>query len=420
MKTFKLVFALMAPVMWLGAQTPTNVHMPYDMDFFERVWTPNLTTQVGIRGEAMVATRAFNADEKVVPVTQIYTERESALAMLEGAAVGTALHGYANRFRGMQDGTRGMFSVTGELAWKQLCVDALYRLSMIKLPGLFSVGIHLPFIEASLSDIKWTSLTQSQTLQDDIVRGQLVQDENSLASFVLQNGDARIGSQQRVGMGDVACMLYWQGNFAQYQRRLQEVFVQLRFGLTLPTAHKMNNDNIFDIDFGRDGSATVPAGGGLRLTLGEGVRVGIDVGATFIVRRLREWRLKTSWAQTPYLMLSKGLATKEYGPDWRFTLYGQAEARMLGLVFTGAYQFFKRTDSTFYPQDDMMNAKLINSSPLVDISESHNVVGALTFVPVGATRWRFLPEMTVQVTVPFNGKSVMSGTLVSAGFSVKF
>jgi len=119
-------------------------------------------------------------------------------------------------------------------------------------------------------------------------------------------------------------------------------------------------------------------------------------------------------------MLAKGLATKEYGPEWRFTLYGQVELGSSGVFCTGAYQFFKHTDSTLYPQSDSMSASLINSSPLVDASESHNVIGSLTYIPVSAKNWAWVPEVFAQVTVPFGGRSVMSGVLVSAGLGMKF
>jgi len=82
-------------------------------------------------------------------------------------------------------------------------------------------------------------------------------------------------------------MLYWQAHFSQYQRRLREVLVQFRIGLKLPTAHRVDTDQVFDIDFGHDGALGVPLGGGLRLDLGAGVRLGVDVGTLFLVRRLQ-------------------------------------------------------------------------------------------------------------------------------------
>lgn len=403
----------------VGAYTPTNIHMPYDGDFSQWVWAPHVRAHVGVRGQYMVASKAYNEDEKRVPVTQIQSSKESALAMLEGSVPGTPLHGLANRLRGSQDGTRGMFEVQGELAWKQLCVDALYRLHMIKLPGIFSLGVHIPIIDASIHDVSWKSLTKSETLQDDEVHSLLVRDEKSLKQFAERYGKLDIGDQHRTGLGDLACMLYWQAHFTQYRRRLSDVLVQLRIGVTIPTSHRVNTDKAFDVDFGRDGAWGIPLGGGLRLDLGEGIRVGIDVGATLFIRRVQEWRLKTSWAQTPYLLLSKGLATREYGPEWRFTLYGQWAVAKTGLCVSGGYQFFKHTDSTLYPQSDSLSATLINTSPTVDVSESHNGVFGLNYVPAAVRKWKMVPEFSVQATIPFGGRSCMSGTIISAGVSVK-
>jgi len=150
------------------------------------------------------------------------------------------------------------------------------------------------------------------------------------------------------------------------------------------------------------------------------VRVGIDVGATLFIRRIQEWRLKTSWAQTPHLLLSKGLATREYGPEWRFTLYGQMAIAKTGLFCTAAYQFFKHTDSTLYPQSDALSETLINSSPTVDATESHNFVMGLNYVPVYARTWKVAPEFFVQTTIPFSGRSCMSGYILSTGVNIKF
>lgn len=404
----------------LMAYVPTNIHLPFDGDFSQRLWAAHTNAHLGVRAQVMVGAKAYNADELRVPVTQIYTDKESSLAMLEGSTPGSLLHALANRLRTTQDGVRGMFVVDGDFSWRQLCVDAVARLSMIKLPGIFSIGVHVPIIDASFNNIAWRPLTKTQTWQDDAVRSLLVHDQQSLARFVLEHGDLDIGSQRRTGLGDISTMLYWQAHFTQQQKRLREVLVQLRVGLKVPTGHRVDTDKAFDVDFGHDGSFGVPLGGGLRLDLGAGVRIGMDVGTLFLVRRVQEWRLKTSWAQTPYVMLTKGLATKEYGPEWRFTLFGQAEVASTGLFCTGAYQFFKHTDSTFYPQSEAMSSSLINSTPLVDASHSHNVIGNITYVPPRARYWRYIPESFVQVTVPFGGKSIASGVLVSAGVGVKF
>ncbi len=416
----RYIFCALSCMSVLSAYTPTNIHLPFDGDFSQRLWAPHMNVGLGVRGQVMVSSKAYDADEQRVPVTQIYSRKESSLAMLEGSAPGTPLHSLANRLRSTQDGVRGMFVVDGDLSWKQLSFDAAYRLSMIKLPGIFLIGIHVPVIDASFDAISWQNITKAETLHDDAVRALLVSDQKTLAQFVMEYGDLDISSQRRTGVGDISTMLYWQAHIAQYQHRLREVLVQLRVGVKLPTAHHVDYDKAFDIDFGHDGGIGVPLGGGLRLDLGAGVRIGMDVGALFVIRRLQEWRLKTSWAQTPYLMLAKGLATKEYGPEWRFTLYGQAEVGTTGIFCTGAYQFFKHTDSTFYPQSDVMSSTLINSSPFVDASESHNIIGNITYTPPQLRKARCIPESFVQVTIPFGGRSIMSGVLVSAGVGIKF
>jgi len=132
------------------------------------------------------------------------------------------------------------------------------------------------------------------------------------------------------------------------------------------------------------------------------------------------WRLKTSFAQTSYLTLARGLATQEYGPEWRFTLYSQAQLGSTGLYCSAGYQFFKHTDSTLYPQSDTMSASLINSAPMIESSESHSFLIGAGYIPPMLKKRRFLPEFLVQLALPFSGKSIMSGSVLSAGVSCKF
>lgn len=404
----------------VSAYTPTNIPAVYDFSGSEHAWSPRHSFSCGMRGQYFAETRAYNADEVRVAAPLIYGAHESALGMLEGHRPGTSLHGFANKLRGMQDGERGTFSVTGDFEWSAAIFDVIYRLPMPSFPGMLSFGFHLPFISAGFSDIAWVSNTQNLTVQDDAVHTLFVHDQESLATFAAKHGSLSLAPTRKTGFGDIAAMIYWQAYFSQHQRRLREVLVQLRAGVQVPTGKKEDLDQAFDVDFGHDGTIALPVGGLLRLDLSGGVRVGMDVGLTTLVRRTKEWRLKTGWGQTPHLLLSKGLATREYGPEWRITMFGQLYSQVTGIVLTGGYQFFKHTDSTLYPQDDVTSARLINSSPTVDVSESHNMFAAVSYTPPITRRKAAMPELTAHVLIPFNGKSVVSGYVVSAGISIKF
>ena len=146
-------------------------------------------------------------------------------------------------------------------------LDVCVPLHLLSLPGQVTLGLHVPFIEAHFSDIAWKSRTKAQTLDDDVVRTAIAHDEASLTSFASQHGSLDIGPQSRQGVGDVAVMLNWLAHFSQYQRRLQDVRVTLRGGISFPTGHQVDTNKSFDIDFGHDGAVCVPLGAGLRLTL---------------------------------------------------------------------------------------------------------------------------------------------------------
>lgn len=413
------VIAFVCAASTLAAYTPTNLSAPYDLNFSEQTWGGS-HFDLSTDAQYMTGVRAYDPDENRVPATQIWGSPESSLAMLEGHQPGSALHGLSNRLRGTQDGTRGMFTVDGSLKWAQVGLSAKWLLSMIKLPGQFVLSAHVPFIDARCQNVTWKSLTESQTLHDDMVKTELASNQSELATFVQQYGNLDIGDQQRQGIGDTTVLFSWQGHFSQYQRRLRDVRVQLRAGINIPTGHGVNPRKVFDIDFGRDGSISIPFGAGLRLDLGGGVRVGLDVAALAAVRRTKNWRLKTSWAQTPHLRLATGKATREYGLEWKFNVYSQLYSDQFGVTMTAGYQFLKRTDSTLYPQDDTLSSSIINTASDVDVSESHNVVWNVCYTPALVRNWRVRPEIFVGGKFPFNGRRMVSGYLLSGGVSFRF
>lgn len=405
----------------VAAYTPTNLDNPYDFSFSEQNWRPEKGwVHIGTRGEYMVKERAFDPDQKSVPATQIWGKRHSALAMLEGHQPGTTLHSLANQLRGAQDGTRGTFEPTGSFHRRHVIFDVMVPFHAIRLPGLFSLSAHLPLCFGSFSNVRWVSKTAAQTLQDELVKSSLASDHQSLTLFAQKHGNLNIEEQSREGFGDAVIMLNWQGHFSQYQRRLKDVRVQARVGVKLPTGLRNNINKAFEVDFGHDGAFGVPLGAGLRLDLGGGVRVGLDVGALLLIRRTKEWRLLTGAAQNENLLLTTGKATREFGPEWKFTLYSQLYNNRAGLAATVGYQFLKHTDSTLYPQSNALSSLMVNSGQSTEVSESHNVVGAVTFTPAVARGWRVRPELQVVAKYPFGGTRMASGTTLGGSVSVRF
>lgn len=417
----RLTIAILCSVSVACAYTPTNFEQPYDMQFSEQSWKSGTGwLHVGVRGEYLQTVRAYSPDEKKVPATQIWGTRESVLATLEGNTPGSSLNLLANKVGAMQDGTRGTFTTTGTFDKWQTTLDFAIPLRMIRLPGLFTLSAHVPYSEASFSNIAWKSLTKSETLQDAWVRSEIASDQDTLATFMKKHGGVDISGSTEHGFGDVAVMLNWQGHFSQYQRRLRDVRVQLRAGVSLPTSSNVNIHKVFDIDFGHDNALGIPLGAGLRLDLGGNVRIGLDVGGMLLLRRTKEWRLKQSWAQTQHLLLNTGLATREYGPEWKFTLYSEFYNDWSGLSITGGYQFIKHTESTLFPQDNSLNALFINMNEDTEVSESHNLIGSITYSPAQLRGWRVRPELSFFAKYPFNGRRMISGTTIGGSASLRF
>jgi hypothetical protein len=403
----------------LAAYLPTNLTQPHDFAPSEHEWLGRYV-QLGTFGEYMVDQKSFDPDKNQVLPTQIFGAKQSALAMLEGQAADSTLHQLSNRVRAMQDGTRGMFEVTGDFEAYTFGVGLEAHLSGLRLPGSFSVAVKVPFQYQAFKNVQWKSLTKQETLADDAVTSLIASDHDTLSSFVKTHGSLDIGGHDRWGLGDSTVMLQWRKRFVQQQRRLRSVVVNARMGVKIPTGYDRNINRAFDVCFGHDNTWGMPVGLGLQLDLSGSFRVGIDVGALLLSRSTRTWRLKSSWMQTDQLLLRTGKATREYGPEWNFDVYGQLVGPVRGLVWTLGYQFIKHTDSTLYPQDTTFSDAVINTAQNVEVSEAHSLVVDMTYNPRRVRNWRLLPELSIYSKIPVVGTRMINGYLVGGRLSWRF
>lgn len=403
----------------LCAYLPTNMTQTYDHTPTEHEWLGRYV-HVGTFGEYMVDQKSYDPDKNVAPPTQIFAATQSALAMLEGQRAGSALHQLSNRVRATQDGTRGMFAVTGDFEAYTFGVECAAHLSGLRLPGSFSFAVKVPFQYQAFKNVQWQSLTKNETLADDAVTRLIAKDHDTLAAFTQTHGSLDLDGHSRWGVGDTTAMLHWRKRFVQQQRRLRSVLVNARIGVKAPTGYDRNINRAFDVSFGHDKTWGIPLGLGLELDLSGAFRVGIDVGALLLSRSTRTWRLKSSWMQTDQLLLKTGKATREYGPEWHFNVYGKMVGPVRGLVWTLGYQFLKHTDSTLYPQDTTFSDAVINAAQNVEVSEAHSLLVDMTYNPRRVRNWRALPEISVYSKIPVGGTRMINGYLVGGRLSWRF
>lgn len=415
----KIVMCLLALSTNCTAYLPTNLTQPYDALLSEHEWAGR-RVHIGVAGEYMLAPRAYDPSEVPVSAAQIYGQRESAFGMLQGAPAGTTLHQLGNKVRGMHDGERGQFEVTGGFEAYMATIELQTHLKWLQLPGDTSLSIKVPFFSMRFKDIAFTNLTKNETLADQLFSRYVVQDQASLESFALAHGNLDLQGYGHQGIGDVCAMVHWRKRFIQQQQRLRQVVVCARAGVSIPTGYDRDLSKAFDVSFGHDGAFAFPLGAGLQLTLSDTFRVGIDVGALFAMRRTRDWRLKTSWTQSEHLLLQTGRATREYGPEWVFSVYTQLVSPFEGAALSIGYQFFKHTESILYPQDALFSDATINTSQTVDVSEAHTLFAEATYNPRPRANLRVLPELTVYAKVPVNGRAMLSGYLVGGRISWRF
>lgn len=419
---YKIILALSLAVLSAHAQTPTNFDYYYDM-CFDTNQHYNEHVRFTNNFEYGYNDKCYNVDQVAVDPTQIYTSEESpaqaSLAMLENYPAGSKLHQVANRVRGFQDGTRGTLQTTGKLHAARLHTGLEWNMKFITLPGDFSLSAEVSFSDIGLKDITWKDQTKDQTVQDYLVKRDITSD---LASFVKTHSkDLDIQAHKYTSMDDSVIMLNWGHTFIQNRNRLKSVRLNLRAGALLPFGREKSEDRVFDLSFSHDKTWGVPCGAGLLLDLSGGFRVGLDIGLLMRAGKTKNWRLKTHRSQTEYLLLTKGKATKEYGFLWKFNLYSQLTELAPGLTLTGGYQLYKHNESSFYPQDYIYNAAILDTAQTKEESISHNFVLDIFYDGGKALENKYIrPQVSLRMKFPFGGTRMASMYTIGGQLSLLF
>lgn len=357
----------------------------------------------------------FNAEGESVNVLQIYDCDQDALKMLDGFPVASPIGQKRIQVDADDDGVRGHFKVCGDL--RQL---ASFSFSLRWFfTRAFSLGFYLPFYSMRLSDVCWRDLTQDINEQDFRVKKLLTDD---FFYNVCQLGGLDLGGWQRTGPGDATLMLEWYKDFRQGKPLLKSSRLNWRVGLTLPTGLRTDEDKLFAIPFGYDGSFSIPYGLGLDLIFGNHLRLGLDVQLTHIFDNTKTRRIKTNLDQTDLLFLEKTCAHKDWGMVQRFDLYAELYRFLSGLSARVGYQYLKQGDSTLSFPTNEFSARIANTAQSLQDYTFHLIMPRLTydFQANLSSDCAARPQLGFFGRFPFNGKRVALVSTVGVVLSVDF
>lgn len=395
------------------AYFPINFFRTYDINFRTERWeNEKFKLSTLIEGGLTLQGRNFDGDK--VNVLQIWDKDIDALTMLRGFPRDSAIGEFfidSELSAVNDDGKRGHLLPLGTL-------DAVgYSLyGQFYLPQNFSFISFLPLYSMKLKNVEFKDLTEGFTDDDIRVKSQLT---DNFAKLVKDLGGLSVGPWQQTGLGDLVSFFEWSRNYPQMKRRLKNVHIDVRAGFTAPTGVQKDEDVMFSIPFGNDGSWGLLFGGGLDLRWGSHVQAGVDVEFLQLFGTEKCRRIKTDKDQTDLVLLAKTKVFKEMGFNQRYNIYFEGHNLYKGLSARLAYQYLKRTDERLFINGNDFSSEIANSAVSLEDWTIHEFIFLLKFDFYDICKQsKMVPYLTLFYKLPFNGtRSVAAQTL---GLDISF
>jgi len=290
--------------------------------------------------------------------------------------------------------------------------------SQLYLDHDFSWITYLPIFSMKLKNVNFKDLTQGITAQDVLVKENLT---NDFANIVRRLGGLDLGGWQRAGLGDLVSFIEWSKDYPQNKPWLKNVHVDARGGFTFPTGVQKEEDKLFSIPFGNDGSLGLLFGGGIDLRWGCYLQAGVDLEFLKLFGNTKDRRIKTDKDQTDLVLLAKTKVFKECGILQRYNLYIEAYKFYKGLSLRAAYQFLKRGDDKLWLFDNQFSSNIANTGNALEDWTIHELIFFLKYD--FANQWkdqRFVPNFALFYKVPFNGTRSLQSQTLGIEFSISF
>ena len=405
----------------LCAVPPINLFRPSDRPLFVDPVSTCWSSQATLSYEGAFHIRAFRDtdldgfddqpctdSEKKVCVLDLYQERQNVLAGFKGFDANTPPGNLTGLFNlNDEAGIQGLYKPLGTLS---IPLNLMFSYRYYFDYGL-RLEVHLPFIYAELKNVGWCSLANDKAFEG-LLSKQLIEDVTTL-------GGLRTHGWRRTGIGDLVVQTAWMRNFAQSRALLQDVRVQARFGVVVPTGKKEDEDKILAFPFGNDGAWALQFAGGLDLDFGYTVRGGIDIEFMYLFGNTRCRRVKTAVEQTDLFFLTKVPTYRECGLGQQYNIY--LESYFYDTSFKLNYQFLKRNDDRLDVGSDRIDSLIVNSSPSLFDWTAHSLIFMVRhdLFRNDESYWAF-PSISAFVKYGFNGKRALLANTAGIQFNVDF
>ena len=397
---------------------------PWDINLRPQPW-PCSRFQAGFFTEIGIKTFGANEHTTDVNVLKIWTPTQDALAMLKGFGPNspeTTLLNMINADAGeevIDNGIRGHFNVTGDLEYEA----GIGFWGRYFFPHNISFAVSLPIYSMRLKNVNFMDLTsEGMNAQDVSVRENLT--DNFFDVVHSLDPELNLIGWSRTGIGDIALITEWYRDFPQAKPLVKNVSLTVRSGMTLPTGEKINENDIFSIPFGFDGSASLFIGGGIGVNWLYHLRWGIDFQFFHLFGNTRERRIKIADRQTEFLFLAQDKVFKDPGFVQRYNLFVEGFHIFHGLTASMVYQFYKRSDDSLAICSNAFNPNIANTANSLLEWTTHNALIKLTYdfqYDLDENTTYFKPQLGLFYKFSFNGeRSVLVNSAGVLYFTLEF
>ncbi len=431
-KTLQRILALSLSLSFIGgigAFAPNNFLKPYDQNLRLATDAPKKRFNAGMNFEYGSTRNGKNDGSKKQNVLQIYDADQSFIAAVRGALVPAIANEFNPKLTAgapvgwNDDGVRGHITYKGRFSMIDATLRGRYELPFDLVPGELGVSLYLPVRSAQVNGLTFADATAAVNAADADVRAAVHTHELTVATFK-RIGGLDLGAWSKAGFGDAVLMLDWANEYRQEGKSdLENVALQAKLGVSMPTAPKRNEDKAFSVALGNDGAWSIPFGLGLDLDFKYHVRLGAEAEFEFIFDNTKNYRMKTADAQTRFFLINKGKATMDHGFIWKFNLSAGAFRFWHGVSLNATYEYAKRDDDRLVPQTNAFDAKVVNGAAWLKESNSHHMIFKASYdgweCPF-AKKWPVTPQASLFYKLPLDGRNTLLAHTFGGQLAVNF
>jgi hypothetical protein len=254
------------------------------------------------------------------------------------------------------NGQFGFLSYHGDFS----CIESGITVTQNIINGFF-LQAYIPVRSLSICDICSKDLSLCQPTGFPSAQNPLWQSTLSQFQEILALYDLCVTNVKQTGIGDVTIFGGFTHNYED-TTVLDYVDVTLKLGVLIPTAHKKDVNQPFDMPLGYNGFIGMPIDLSFAFGAYEWLSVGGEIGVMLFSNHQHHLRMKTNDNQQGLIKLALGEANIHPGALWEGTVYVKADHIVRGLSLLAGYTFVNKNKDQIDPCNPIIfNPEVVNN-----------------------------------------------------------